>query len=40
MRVTGTPVTRIGQVIAGQGCVIIDAAGRAWDTTEMGWDHG
>ena len=37
---TGTPVTRIGQVIAGQGCVIIDAAGRAWDTTEMGWDHG
>lgn len=37
---TGTPVARIGHVMAGQGCVIIDADGRAWDTTELGWDHG
>lgn len=36
---TGTPMTRIGRVVAGSGCVIVDAAGRAWDATELGWDH-
>jgi thiamine-monophosphate kinase len=36
---TGTPITRIGRVEAGTGCVIIDQAGKAWDATELGWDH-
>lgn len=36
---TRTPLTRIGRVVAGAGCVIIDAAGRLWDTTELGWEH-
>jgi thiamine-monophosphate kinase len=36
---TGTPLTRIGRVLAGSGCVIIDAQGQPWDATTLGWDH-
>jgi thiamine-monophosphate kinase len=34
-----TRLTRIGRVVEGRGCVIVDQAGRAWDATELGWDH-
>lgn len=35
----GTPLTRIGRVVAGQGCVLIGPDGRATDASELGWDH-
>ena len=34
----GTPITRIGRVVGGSGCVVL-AEGRAIDTAEMGWEH-
>ena len=36
---TGTPITRIGVVEAGAGCVLVDA-GREIDIGTMGWEHG
>ncbi len=36
---TGTPLTRIGRVEAGEGCVLLDAQGRLADIRELGWDH-
>lgn len=36
---TGTPVTRIGTVEAGAGCVAMDAE-REIDISDMGWTHG
>lgn len=36
----GTPVTVIGRVVRGTGCVFIDEAGTRHDAGEMGWDHG
>lgn len=36
---TGTPYTRIGRVEVGAGCVIVDAHGREWDCTQLGWEH-
>lgn len=35
---TGTPITRIGSVESGRGCVIV-VDGRPVDATELGWDH-
>jgi len=36
---TGTPLTRIGRAVAGQGCIaLID--GRTVDICTLGWDHG
>ncbi len=32
-------LTRIGRVVAGEGCVIIAADGNASDATNLGWDH-
>lgn len=37
---TGVGLTRIGRVIAGEGCVIVDEAGAALDVADLGWDHG
>jgi thiamine-monophosphate kinase len=37
--VAGTPVTRIGAVDAGTGCVIV-YGGREIDVAGMGWEHG
>lgn len=37
---TGTPITRIGDVIAGSGCVAVDASGVECDIARLGWDHG
>ncbi len=34
-----TPLTRIGRVTAGRGCVLIGPDGRATDASELGWDH-
>lgn len=36
---TGVPITRIGHVVEGAGCVIVDAAGAGHDARELGWDH-
>lgn len=36
---TDTPFTRIGRVVAGAGCVLIDETGASHDITESGWDH-
>lgn len=35
----GTPLTRIGSVARGAGCVAIDAAGREHDCAQRGWEH-
>lgn len=35
---TGTRVTRIGTVVAGTGCIVVDGRQRV-DASEMGWDH-
>lgn len=35
----GTPVTVIGRVVDGEGCIIIDESGAAHDGTALGWDH-
>jgi thiamine-monophosphate kinase len=37
--VTGTQITRIGEVVEGAGCVIVDG-GREVDASTMGWEHG
>jgi thiamine-monophosphate kinase len=37
---TNTPVTRIGVVSPGHGCVIRDPSGSEVDASELGWDHG
>ncbi|MEZ6319156.1 MAG: thiamine-phosphate kinase [Phycisphaerales bacterium] len=36
--VAGTPITRVGGVREGSGCVVL-ADGRAIDAGELGWDH-
>ena len=36
---TGTPLTLVGRVIAGSGCVVVDAHGHARDASAQGWDH-
>lgn len=36
---TNTPLTRIGTVEPGQGCVIIDPQGHPHDAEHLGWDH-
>lgn len=38
--VAGTPVTLLGRVVAGQGCVIVEKDGTQIDATDMGWNHG
>jgi thiamine-monophosphate kinase len=35
----GTPITRIGRVVKGAGCVILDDRGEPIDAAEMGWEH-
>lgn len=35
----GTPLTRIGRVVAGSGC-LASIAGKQLDIAESGWDHG
>lgn len=35
---TGVPITRIGHVVAGSGCVFLEGSQRI-DGREMGWDH-
>jgi thiamine-monophosphate kinase len=37
--VNGTTMVRIGRVVAGAGCVVIDG-GTAFDISSSGWDHG
>jgi thiamine-monophosphate kinase len=37
--VTGTPITRIGTIVAGTGCFAIDAQGLQRDISAQGWDH-
>lgn len=37
---TGTPITRIGTLIAGSGCFIRTPDGTLIDAAELGWDHG
>lgn len=37
---TGVPITRIGRVLDGSGCVIVDDSGAETDARELGWDHG
>lgn len=36
---TGTPLTLIGEVLAGTGCEIV-AEGHAWDAAALGYEHG
>lgn len=36
---TGTPMTRIGRVVAGSGCVVIEPGGAEFDASAMGWEH-
>lgn len=35
---SGVPISKIGRVVSGEGCVIVDA-GRAIDAAELGWEH-
>ncbi len=35
----GVPVTRIGQIVSGQGCVVRDAAGKIMEGKTGGYDH-
>lgn len=35
----GTPVTVIGRVVRGAGCVIIEEGGAAHDASALGWEH-
>ncbi|MBL0870667.1 MAG: hypothetical protein IBJ18_08835, partial [Phycisphaerales bacterium] len=37
--VLNTPLTRIGTVVEGTGCIIIDPQGIEHDATHLGWDH-
>lgn len=36
--VAGTPITRVGRVVEGAGCVVLDH-GAEHDASEMGWEH-
>ena len=36
---TGTAVTRVGTVVAGRGCVVVEG-GKEIDVSGMGWEHG
>lgn len=36
---TGTPITQIGEILPGSGCVI-DDGGREIDASQLGWEHG
>lgn len=36
---TGVPITRIGRVAPGAGCVVADDTGALHDAAVMGWDH-
>ncbi len=36
---TGVPITRIGRVAPGAGCVVSDDGGAPHDAGAMGWDH-
>jgi thiamine-monophosphate kinase len=36
----GTPLSVIGRVTEGAGCVIIDERGHEHDGADLGWDHG
>ncbi|MDD2776602.1 MAG: thiamine-phosphate kinase [Gallionella sp.] len=38
-RKVGVPVTRIGHIVAGQGCVVRDAAGKIIKGASNGYDH-
>ncbi|MEL7472661.1 MAG: thiamine-phosphate kinase [Planctomycetota bacterium] len=35
----GTPISRIGSVVAGQGCVVRTPEGEALDAATFGWEH-
>lgn len=35
----GVPITRIGRVVEGSGCVAIEASGAEHDIANLGWDH-
>ncbi|MBL0926787.1 MAG: thiamine-monophosphate kinase [Phycisphaerales bacterium] len=35
----GAPVSCIGRVVSGEGCVVIDPEGSAHDARELGWEH-
>ncbi len=37
---SGVAISRIGSVVSGAGCTILDAAGIAVDVGQLGWDHG
>lgn len=37
---SGTPFTRIGAVVAGEGCAVKGPHGRPIDSALLGWDHG
>ncbi len=37
--VSGVPITRMGRVVAGSGCVLVDERGERRDTADLGWDH-
>ncbi len=36
---TRVPITRIGEVMSGQGCAIRTAGGETIDASDMGWEH-
>ena len=36
---TGTPITRIGAVTAGRGCIVREPDGALTDASGLGWDH-
>lgn len=36
---TGVSLTRIGRVVAGNGCGVVEADGRVVEGAELGWDH-
>ena len=38
--VAGTPVTVIGRVVRGAGCIARDEEGTVYPIGDMGWDHG
>jgi thiamine-monophosphate kinase len=33
------PLTRIGKIVAGRGCVVHDASGNLFDVEASGYDH-
>lgn len=37
---SATPITEIGRVVKGEGCVIIDTNRQTHDAAQLGWDHG